>query len=162
MISFISCHAFAERKVQLAYRNWMNSLGVDPFVQSLYDDLRNGAVFCQLFDKIQPGVVNWKRVTVPPFPRLGALQKQIENCNYAVELGSAMKFSMIGIAGKDLVDGNAKLTLALVWQMMRAYVLSILASISPAGERIQDADILAWANKKVRTVQYGAFSNISH
>lgn len=44
---------------------------------------------------------------------------QLENCNYAVELGRAAKFSLVGIGGQDLNDGNATLTLALVWQLMR-------------------------------------------
>lgn len=31
-----------------AFRNWMNSLGVDPFVHSFYDDLRDGIVLIQV------------------------------------------------------------------------------------------------------------------
>lgn len=46
---------------------------------------------------------------------------QLENCNYAVELGKTAKFSLVGIGGQDLNDGNATLTLALVWQLMRRY-----------------------------------------
>jgi len=34
-----------------------------------------------------------------------------ENCNYAVELGKACKFSLVGIDGKDLYDCNETLTL---------------------------------------------------
>lgn len=46
--------------------------------------------------------------------------RQIENCNYAVELGKGKaNFSLVGIGGQDLYDGNATLTLALVWQLMR-------------------------------------------
>jgi hypothetical protein len=45
---------------------------------------------------------------------------QIENCNYAVELGkNEAKFSLVGIGGQDLNEGNATLTLALLWQLMR-------------------------------------------
>lgn len=47
---------------------------------------------------------------------------QLENCNYAVELGKhPAKFSLVGIGGQDLNDGNQTLTLALVWQLMRRY-----------------------------------------
>ena len=35
----------------------------------------------------------------------------VENCNYAVELGKACKFSLVGIDGKDLYDCNETLTL---------------------------------------------------
>lgn len=45
---------------------------------------------------------------------------QIENCNYAVELGKTKAgFSLVGVGGEDLFHGNETLTLALVWQLMR-------------------------------------------
>lgn len=37
--------------------------------------------------------------------------EKLENCNYAVELGKQLKFSLVGIAGQDLADGNPTLTL---------------------------------------------------
>lgn len=46
--------------------------------------------------------------------------KRIENCNYAVDVSkNALKFSLVGVGGVDVVDQNAKLVLALVWQMLR-------------------------------------------
>jgi plastin-3 len=46
----------------VVYRNWMNSLGVQPYVNHLYSDLTDGIVIFQLYDKIRPGCVNWSRV----------------------------------------------------------------------------------------------------
>ena len=40
----------------------MNSLGVDPYVNYLYGDLADGLIIFQLYDFIQPGIVDWKRV----------------------------------------------------------------------------------------------------
>lgn len=40
--------------------------------------------------------------------------EKLENCNYAVELGKQLGFSLVGIAGQDLNDGNATLTLGMV------------------------------------------------
>lgn len=60
----------------------MNSLGVKPFVNSLYTDLSDGMVLLQLFDKVQPGIVDWKKVNQPPFKKMGANMKKIENLNY--------------------------------------------------------------------------------
>lgn len=45
-----------------AYRNWMNSMGVQPFVHYLYSDLVDGLIIFQLYDIIKPGSVDWKRV----------------------------------------------------------------------------------------------------
>lgn len=106
----------------------------------------------QLFDIIKPGVVNWTRVH-RQFSRLKMFMEKLENCNYAVELGKILKFSLVGIAGQDLSEGNPTLTLALVWQLMRAYTLSILSQL--AADRgmsggIVEKEIVEWANKKVR------------
>jgi len=45
-----------------AYRNWMNSMGVLPYVNWLYSDLADGLVIFQLYDIIKPGIVNWNKV----------------------------------------------------------------------------------------------------
>lgn len=34
-----------------------------------------------------------------------------ENCNYACQLGNKLDFSLVGVAGKDIHDGNQTLTL---------------------------------------------------
>lgn len=135
-----------ETREEKTYRNWMNSLGVDPFVDYLYQDLRNGLVLLQLLDKIQPGIVDWKKVNNPPYKAMGGNMKQIENCNYAIKLAGDLKFSLVGIEGKDIYDGSRTHTLAVIWQAMRAYTLAILTKLSGDGTRISDAEIIAWAN----------------
>jgi len=138
-----------ETREEKTYRNFMNSLGVNPFVNNLYDDLRDGLVLLQLFDKIQPGIVDWKRANQPPFKAMGGNMKKLENCNYAVELAKSLQFSVVGISGADLNAGNKTLTLAVVWQMMRAYLLAILSRLSGDGTKITDAQIIAWVNSTI-------------
>lgn len=46
----------------IAYRNWMNSMGVAPHVNWLYSDLADGLIIFQLYDIIKPGIVNWSKV----------------------------------------------------------------------------------------------------
>ena len=78
--------------------------------------------------------------------------EKLENCNYAVELGKNLKFSLVGIAGQDIFDGNPTLTLALVWQLMRAYTLSILTSLTNSdgvGKGVVEKEIVEWVNQKV-------------
>ena len=81
-----------ETREEKTYRNWMNSLGVKPSVNYLYTDLSDGFVIFQLYDIIQPGIVNWKRVQQldNARPARASMQK-LENCNYAVELGKECK-----------------------------------------------------------------------
>lgn len=126
----------------------MNSLGVNPRVNRLYGDLMDGLVLLQLEDIVKPGVVEWNRVNKPPYPRIGAMMKKIENCNLAVENGKTMKYSLIGIAGNDIYDQNRTLTLALVWQLMRGYTTKVLTDLGSNGTgQIRDIEIQNWVNQ---------------
>ncbi|KAM7348647.1 plastin-2 fimbrin isoform 1-T1 [Cochliomyia hominivorax] len=140
--------AIEETREEKTYRNWMNSMGVSPHVNWLYSDLADGLVIFQLFDIIRPGIVNWTRVH-KRFTPLRKFMEKLENCNYAVELGKQLKFSLVGIAGQDLNDGNATLTLALIWQLMRAYTLSILSRLANSGNPIVEKEIVQWVNNKL-------------
>lgn len=56
--------------------------------------------------------------------------------------------SVVNVAGLDIVDGNPKLLLALLWQTMRYHTLKILSSAGDGFEMEED-DIVEWANEKV-------------
>jgi len=144
----VEFQAIEETREEKTFRNWMNSLGVDPFVNNLYQDLRDGTVLLQLFNKVSPGIVEDKKVNWNPDKSLSPSMKKLENCNYAVDLGKQLKFSLVGIGGKDILDGNKTLTLAVVYQLMRFHVLSILEKLG-GGKKISDPDIISWANGKV-------------
>ena len=103
-------------------------------------------------EHIHLGVVDWARVNKRP---VKMVFKQVENCNYVIEIAKARPFgfSLVGVGGKDIVDGNRKLTLALVWQLMRCHLLAFLAGVRTArgrGGGMSDAEMVAWANSKVR------------
>ncbi|XP_070609459.1 plastin-1 [Erythrolamprus reginae] len=135
-----------ESKEEKTFRNWMNSLGVAPYINHLYSDLGDGLVIFQLYEMIRVAV-EWSHVNKPPYPALGGNMKKIENCNYAVELGKTnARFSLVGIGGKDLNEGNPTLTLALVWQLMRRYTLNVLSDLGE-GEKINDETIIKWVNQ---------------
>jgi plastin-1 len=59
-----------------------------------------------VLDKVSPGSVNWKVATKPPikmpFRKLG-------NCNQVIKIGKQLKFSLVNLAGNDIVQGNKKL-----------------------------------------------------
>ncbi|MCJ8732157.1 hypothetical protein PDJAM_G00207640 [Pangasius djambal] len=138
-----------ETREERTFRNWMNSLGVNPRVNHLYVDLADALVIFQLYEKIKVPV-DWDRVNKPPYPKLGSNMKKLENCNYAVELGKKeAKFSLVGIAGQDLNEGNRTLTLALLWQLMRRYTLNILEELGD-GQKVTDDTIVQWVNDTLR------------
>ncbi|XP_061923331.1 plastin-2 [Entelurus aequoreus] len=134
-----------ETREERTFRNWMNSLGVNPRVNHLYSDIDDAMVIFQLYQKIKVPV-DWDRVNKPPYPKLGSNMRKLENCNYAVELGKKeAKFSLVGIAGRDLHAGNRTLTLALLWQLMRRYTLNILEDLGD-GQKVNDDVIVVWVN----------------
>lgn len=150
-----------ETREEKTYRNWMNSLGVSPYVNWMYSDLADGLVIFQLYDIINPGVVTWPKVH-KKFNRMKKFMEKLENCNYVVELGRKQSFSLVGIAGQDICDGNQTLTLALVWQLMRAYTLDMLSNLPQATTKkgkVVESEILKWANNKLRDA--GKTSTIS-
>uniref|UniRef100_G3T2F5 Plastin 1 n=1 Tax=Loxodonta africana TaxID=9785 RepID=G3T2F5_LOXAF len=136
-----------ESKEERTFRNWMNSLGVNPYINHLYSDLADALVIFQLYEMTRVPV-DWGHVNKPPYPALGGNMKKIENCNYAVELGKDAKFSLVGIAGQDN-EGNATLTLALVWQLMRRYTLNVLSDLGE-GEKVNDEIIIKWVNQTLK------------
>ncbi len=151
-----------ETREEKTFRNWMNSLGVSPHVNRLFSDLCNGLVLLQLIEivKDDPNFVDKKRVNyMEKLSKPGGNMKKVENCNYAVELSKSMKFSLVGIGGNDIYDGNEKLTLAIVWQLMRAYTLRLLAKISKSDEKISDKVVVDAVNEKLE--QAGKTSRIT-
>ncbi|NXI69218.1 PLSI protein, partial [Anseranas semipalmata] len=135
-----------ESNEERTFRNWMNSLGVSPYVNHLYSDLSDALIIFQLYEMTRVPV-DWNRVNKRPYPLLGGNMKKIENCNYAVELGKTKaKFSLVGIAGHDLNEGNPTLTLALIWQLMRRYTLNVLSDLGE-GEKVNDEIIIKWVNQ---------------
>merc|ERR1719154_11863 len=64
-----------------------------------------------------------------------------------------MKFSLVGIAGQDICEGNETLSLALVWQLMRSYTLGMLENMPQLsggkGGRGQEGEIIKWVNRRL-------------
>ncbi len=97
---------------------WLNSMGAEPPVTNIYEDLRDGIILCNVLDRMNPGSVDWKAVrTKKPMP----IHLRVQNTNYVIKLCQFMKFSLVNIDGPDLESGNHKITLAVVWQMVRYF-----------------------------------------
>lgn len=148
--------AEGEREARV-FSLWLNSLDVDPPIVSLFEDLRDGTVLLQAFDKVLPGSVSFKHINKKPANGEMSRFKALENTNYGVEIGKANNFSLVGIDGSDIVDGNRILTLGLVWQLMRRNIVQTLTSLGN-GKHVSDSDILNWAN--AQAVKLGRSSSI--
>ncbi|KAB8226822.1 fimbrin [Aspergillus alliaceus] len=144
--------AEGEREARV-FTLWLNSLDVQPAVNSLFDDLRDGTVLLQAYDKVIPGSVHWRHVNRPPASGGEMMRfKAVENTNYATELGKNNGFSLVGVQGADITDGQRTLTLGLVWQLMRRDITNTLSSLAQRmGKReITDSEMIRWANDMSR------------
>lgn len=138
--------AEGEREARV-FTLWLNSLDVDPPVVSLFEDLKDGHILLEAFDKVMPGSVDKKHINKRPANGNELMRfKALENTNYCVAIGKANKFSLVGIEGSDITDGNKMLTLGLVWQLMRRNINNTLSALSINGKEVSDMDILKWAN----------------
>lgn len=144
--------AEGEREARV-FTLWLNSLDVQPAVNSLFDDLRDGTILLQAYDKVIKGSVNWRHVNKAP-AHGGEISrfKAVENTNYAIELGKHNRFSLVGVQGADITDGQRTLTLGLVWQLMRKDISETLSALAQRlGKReITDAEMVKWANDMSR------------
>jgi len=143
---------FGDSREERAFRMWINSLGIkDLYMNSLFEDVKDGLGLLKVIDHIQPGLVDWKQVEKQPAHKL----KKVHNNNYAVTLGKSkdLNLSLVGIGGPDIVDGNKKLILGFVWQLMRTHTLRFLAEVQSkkfGGKPVTDEMIIAWANDTVK------------
>lgn len=140
--------AEGEREARV-FTLWLNSLDVQPTVVSFFDDLRDGSILLQAYDKVIPGSVAWRHVNKRPASGDEVSRfKAIENTNYAIELGKQNRFSLVGVQGADITDGQRTLTLGMVWQLMRKDIVETLGGLAQRlGKReISDADMVRWAN----------------
>ncbi|KAL9579995.1 MAG: hypothetical protein Q9212_004760 [Teloschistes hypoglaucus] len=142
--------AEGEREARV-FTLWLNSLDVQPAVNSLYDDLRDGTILLQAYDKVVKGSVNWRHVNKAPSSGGELMRfKAVENTNYAIELGRQMRFSLVGVQGADITDGQRTLTLGLVWQLMRRDISETLSALAQrlGKNEITDNEMVKWANEQ--------------
>lgn len=119
-----------------AFRMWINSLHLDDtYVTNLYEDSKDGLLLLSVLDKISPGCVDWKKCERKPNNPF----KKLANCSEVCEAAKKAGFKVMGIGGQDICDGNKKLTLAIVWQMMKHHSLGFVGTKN-------DSEVLAWAN----------------
>ena len=72
-------------------------------------------VLLEALDQVSPGIVNWKIASKPP---IKMPFRKVENCNQVVKIGKQLKFSLVNIAGNDIVQGNKKLILGMCFSTL--------------------------------------------
>lgn len=165
-----------------AFKLWIQSLDIDLGTKSLFDAMEDGIVMLKVFDKCEPGCVDWKKVDQHPKMKI----HKVLNTNLCVEMAKKLGFSVVNIGGlkilhilfnnffseiliylcaqmkkklgNDIYNKDKKLILALVYQQMRYSLLKVLKDLG-GGKKISEEDIIAWANAKVPEHQIKSFKD---
>ncbi|KAJ5069546.1 fimbrin-1 [Anaeramoeba ignava] len=139
-----------------AFRIWINTFGFEPRVTALYKDLRNGIVVLKILDKIKPGFVDWKHVNTD----FSNIYQEIENCNYAIEVGKKLGLRLVNISGTDIFNGSQTLLLGFLWQTMEFHLKNILSELKVIKSgKITDTEMVEWANAQIKSA--GKSSQVS-
>ena len=136
-------------KDERAFRLWINSLNIDDvYVMDLFNEAKDGMLLLKVIDKIKPGTVDWKKVEKNPNNKF----KMGINCKEVIESAKRLNLQLPGIGGADILEGNKKLILAVVWQLVRLHYLQLI------GSKKED-DLVKWANDLVGEVQIKSFKD---
>jgi plastin-1 len=118
----------------------INSLNVEPYVNNLFRDLRDGSILSQVIQKISKHELNLKEFAKGKLNEKADRFISLERCNLAIKIANEqLNIKITGLHGADILDGNKTLILGLIWQIMRYHILSTLNGIS-------DVEIINWVN----------------
>eukprot|EP00639_Heterosigma_akashiwo_P011856 CAMPEP_0206371384 /NCGR_PEP_ID=MMETSP0294-20121207/6450_1 /ASSEMBLY_ACC=CAM_ASM_000327 /TAXON_ID=39354 /ORGANISM="Heterosigma akashiwo, Strain CCMP2393" /LENGTH=335 /DNA_ID=CAMNT_0053818499 /DNA_START=244 /DNA_END=1248 /DNA_ORIENTATION=- len=129
----------ADTREARTFKQWINSLGLREAGSE-----GGGIALLQVMEAVRPGCVPWARVNLKAKNKF----KHIENANLSLKVGNDLAIVIVNIGPYDIIDGNKKLILGIMWQLMRMHTLQILASLG-GGKRVTDHEIIQWANSKV-------------
>jgi plastin-1 len=138
-----------------SFRFWMNSLNIpDVYFNNLYEDCKSGLLLLKVIDKISPGSVEWKNVEKNTNNKF----KKVANCNCAIDAMKKGGFKVVAVGGMDIHDGNKKLILGLIWQLMRQHSLKIVGGKTEE-ELIAWGNLMSGADPKVTTLKDKTLKN---
>lgn len=98
--------------------------------------------------KLDNTVVDWKKVDKNPNNKF----KKGINCSTAIEACKKLGIKVPGINGNDILEGNRKQIIAIVWQLVRIHYMKIIGSQS-------EDDLLKWANALAGDLQVKSFKD---
>uniref|UniRef100_A0AAY4DBP4 Fimbrin n=1 Tax=Denticeps clupeoides TaxID=299321 RepID=A0AAY4DBP4_9TELE len=126
-----------ETREERTFRNWMNSLGVNPRVNHLYLDLSDALVIFQLYEKIKVPV-DWDKVNKPPYTKLGSNMKK-------VSLHAYWYFLVLGVCSRALKCHALNCRQLQRQNFSFRYTLNILEELGD-GQKVNDDTIVTWVN----------------
>lgn len=93
-------------------------------------------VLLKVIHRINDKAVDWARVQKDP----NNIFKKGINCQVAIDAIGKLDVTLASVGAEDIRDGNKKLVLAIVWQLVRCHYLQIIGSKT-------EQDLLNWVSE---------------
>jgi len=107
-------------------------------VEDLSADLADGKCLISLLEQISSKTVAH---TYNKNPKIRV--QKIENVNFSLEFLKNEGIKLVGVGGGDIVDGNLKLILGLIWTIILRYQIQVAEGNSAR------ADLLEWVRQRI-------------
>eukprot|EP01088_Endostelium_zonatum_P014199 TRINITY_DN3010_c1_g1_i1.p1 TRINITY_DN3010_c1_g1~~TRINITY_DN3010_c1_g1_i1.p1 ORF type:complete len:843 (-),score=254.76 TRINITY_DN3010_c1_g1_i1:738-3266(-) len=120
--------------------SYLNKAGIAP-LKNVPGDFDDGVKLCQFLNLVQEDLKMEKYIQNPK----QRIQK-IENASKALKfIQNDLKIRLIGIGAEDIIDGDLKLTLGMLWSSFRKLALGTLAEGAEGGKGSKpEDDLLEW------------------
>lgn len=97
------------------FTKWLNTKLTDK-IKDIFVDLRDGVALCALIKELS------QQEVVHTSPAITRFQK-LENIQNVLSYLTSTKLKLINIGSTDIVDGNTKLTLGLIWTIIKKFAI---------------------------------------
>jgi len=157
-------------RVQIkGFTAWINSYlqSRNMPVQDLSTDLNTGVRLCNFCEVLRDRVATLSKSKLQRWERNPTIRVHfIENTNSALKfVKEELKVKLVGIGGEDIVDGNIKLILGLLWSVFRKLRDMNLDIDENAGAKAEEQALLNWVRKMTegyRDVEIKGFKDSFH
>ncbi|XP_015219666.1 dystrophin isoform X7 [Lepisosteus oculatus] len=132
------------------FTKWINSQfskAGKPPIEDLFTDLRDGRRLLELLE----GLAGHELAKEKGFTRVHALN----NVNRALQILQKNNVELVNIGGADIVDGNHKLTLGLIWSIILHWQVKDVMKNIMAGLQQTNSEkiLLSWVRQSTRDYQ---------
>ncbi|CAF3292012.1 unnamed protein product [Rotaria socialis] len=136
--------------------NQLNNSNSIPTITNLFQDLRDGAVLLRLLETLTGN--EYKR-------EIGKMRvHHIGNVNKVIAVLGEYGIKLLSISSNDIVDGNPKLTLALIWSIIQYWQgKDVLKSVVPNPEQTNiEKFLLSWCQQQTKGYKGVAIKDFTH
>eukprot|EP00037_Helgoeca_nana_P009518 m.83397 g.83397 ORF g.83397 m.83397 type:complete len:896 (-) comp19632_c0_seq1:1731-4418(-) len=141
-----------EKQQQKAFTAWVNSqLRIRQLaVKDVETDLADGKMLLQLME-----IIGGDKVKLPKPARGNLRIHKVQNVGHALEFLKQKQVKLVGIGAEEVVDGNLKLILGMLWTTILRFDIQ---DISAEGANAKDA-LLLWARRKCQGYENVSIDN---